>query len=582
MSTGSGGKPPSASQPGRPVAETPQRLVVRSHDAANDSAIMGSDTAVAVATKPSGEGPRPALDETSSTGEGGTSPVATPAGGTPSLTELVGTTLSGRYLVTRKVGQGGMGAVYEATHTLIGKRVAVKVLLEKYAQREAIVRRLKQEAQLASSIGNEHIIDITDIGQTDDGRTFVVMEFLEGESLAECLARETKLPEQRILHIMSQAAGALAAAHDKGIVHRDIKPENLFLLRRKDTDFVKVVDFGISKSLRATGEEEETTRLTQTGMVLGTPLYMSPEQARGDEQLDHRVDIYALGVIMYEAATGRVPFVGSNYLSVISQVLNEEPQPLREQRPELSEEFEAIVMKAMAKDVNERYASANAMLADLSALLDDPTHSTERARITGPRRRLVRKAAASSRYVVWAAGIAVVIAAVVVSVTQMLGGSTKNADASAGSGNANVVAPPPPPDAAVAAVPVDAAPSEPEPEYVNIMIYSTPPGASVLLDGVDKGRTPLPVRVLRRSKEIEGWVQLEGYDAQKFNLNPLEYEEGGELKLAPLKKPPKGRPVQRATVKSDTKAAPVAPRDKTGGDFSGNPFKAGGNVPSTK
>src|SRR5690606_24974924 len=128
-----------------------------------------------------------------------------------------------------------------ATHTLIGKRVAVKVLLEKYAQREAIVRRLEQEAQLASSIGNEHIIDITDIGQTEDGRTFVVMEFLEGESLAECLARETRLPEQRILFIMAQAAGALAAAHDKGIVHRDIKPENLFLLRRKDADFVKVV-----------------------------------------------------------------------------------------------------------------------------------------------------------------------------------------------------------------------------------------------------------------------------------------------------------------------------------------------------
>ena len=123
-----------------------------------------------------------------------------------------------------------MGAVYEATHTLIGKRVAVKVLLEKYAQREAIVARLKKEAQLASSIGNEHIIDITDIGNTDDGSTFVVMEYLDGESLAECLSREHTLPEQRMLRIASQASSALAAAHAKGIVHRDIKPENLFLL----------------------------------------------------------------------------------------------------------------------------------------------------------------------------------------------------------------------------------------------------------------------------------------------------------------------------------------------------------------
>src|SRR5689334_9599613 len=186
----------------------------------------------------------------------------TPLAGTPPLEkptgEIVGATLSGRYLVTKKVGQGGMGAVYEATHTLIGKRVAVKVLLEKYAQREAIVARLKKEAQLASSIGNEHIIDITAIGNTEAAGPSVVMKFLEGESVAECLAREHQLPEQRILRIASQACSALAAAHAKGIVHRDIKPENLFLLKRKDQDFVKVVDFGISKSLRASSEDEES------------------------------------------------------------------------------------------------------------------------------------------------------------------------------------------------------------------------------------------------------------------------------------------------------------------------------------
>src|SRR6185295_970628 len=303
------------------------RLVVRSADSGTggaDTAMGSTDTAVAL--------------------DGKRSFTATAAGPTPaagmsslSITDLVGTTLSGKYQIKRKVGQGGMGAVYEATHTQLGRPFAVKVLLEKYAQREAIVKRLRQEAQLASSVGNEHIIDITDIGTTEDGRTYVVMEYLEGESMAECLARETKLPEQRILRIVSQAASALAAANAKGIVHRDIKPENLFLLKRKEQDFVKVVDFGISKSLRATDEKEEAQRLTQTGMVLGTPLYMSPEQARGDEDLDHRVDIYALGVIMYECAAGRVPFVGNNYLSVISQVLNEEPKSLRDTKPEFSE-----------------------------------------------------------------------------------------------------------------------------------------------------------------------------------------------------------------------------------------------------
>jgi serine/threonine protein kinase len=467
MSSGSGGKPPSGSQPGRPAADTPQRLVVRSQSS-NDTGMMGGDTAVAMAHKKSD----PAMEATGTgdtgiSGEMGPAATTTSSGGSGALAmpEVIGTTLSGRYLVTRKIGQGGMGAVYEATHTDINKRVAVKVLLEKYAQREAIVKRLKLEAQLASSVDNEHIISVTDFGTTVDGRTFVVMEYLDGESLAECLSRETKLSEQRILHIVAQTASALAAAHAKGVVHRDIKPENLFILRRKDTDFVKVVDFGISKSLRASGEED--TRLTQTGMVLGTPLYMSPEQARGDDELDQRVDIYALGVIMYEASTGRVPFVGNNYLSVISQVLNEEPKPLRELRPDLSEEFEAVVMKAMSKDVKERYASATDMLADVTALLDDPTHSTERAKITGPRRRFKKNAESStSRYAVWIAGIAVVVAAVIFSVTQIVGSTKAKGKQPDGSGSAVIVTPPPVIDAGVAAVVVDA-PLAPETQFLN-------------------------------------------------------------------------------------------------------------------
>src|SRR3954466_4026010 len=417
MSTGSGGKPDGDGQPGRPAADPPQRLVVRAIEAGESGALSASDTAVALSVPPAGPPAAHPADGPTSLGDTG---VGTPPAW-PGKAELIGVTLSGRYLITRKVGQGGMGAGYEATHTLIGKRVAVKVLLEKYARREAIVQRLEQEARLASSCQNEHIIDITDFGSTEDGRTFVVMEYLEGESLSECLARETRLPEQRILRIVSQAGAALAAAPPKGIVHRDVKPENLFLLRRKDQDFVKVVDFGISKSLRASDEAEEQPRLTQTGMVLGTPLYMSPEQARGDDELDARVDIYALGVIMYEAATGRVPFLGNNYLSVISQVLNETPKPVRELRPDISEEFEAIVLRAMDKDRAERYAGANELLADLTALLDDPTRSTERARITGPRRKAVRTKS-PLKIATWVALVAVVISAVVTTVVMLFGG----------------------------------------------------------------------------------------------------------------------------------------------------------------
>ncbi|MGE5185748.1 MAG: protein kinase domain-containing protein [Acidobacteriota bacterium] len=495
----------------------------------------------------------------------------TPVAGTPALTasmatsaELVGATLSGRYLVTRKVGQGGMGAVYEATHTLIGKRVAVKVLLDKYAQREAIVARLKQEAQLASQIGNEHIIDITDFGNTDDGRTFVVMEYLEGESLAECLARESKLPEQRILRIASQSASALAAAHKKGIVHRDIKPENLFLLRRKDQDFVKVVDFGISKSLRSSDEQEELPRLTQTGMVLGTPLYMSPEQARGDEDLDHRVDIYALGVIMYEAACGRVPFAGTNYLSVISQVLNTEPTPLRELRPELSEEFEAIVLRAMAKDRTHRYADANAMLADVTALLEDPTHSTERAKITGPRRLMPRPRIPKAAWAV--GGIGVAIGGVTLAVVLLMGGGGKQKQPV----KPVVVPVHAPADAAVAVIAVDA-PGEPEVKTVELDIETEPAGASVYKEDEAYGKAPVKIPFVLRNKDIAVRAQLAGYDDAVITLNPLEHVKDKTIRLV-LKKA-KGAPKTIKMTPKPGSGSGSEPANHGNGEVGPNPYK---------
>ncbi|HEY0481672.1 MAG TPA: serine/threonine-protein kinase [Kofleriaceae bacterium] len=559
MSNGSGGKPDGDSQPGRPAADTPQRLVVRSLEPNSDSAVLGAnDTAVAVAAR---SGAQTALGATSA----GEAPRA------PGETEIVGTTLSGRYLVTRKVGQGGMGAVYEATHTLIGKRVAVKVLLEKYARREAIVQRLEQEARLASSCQNEHIIDITDFGTTEDGRTFVVMEYLEGESLAECLARETRLPEQRILQIASQATSALAAAHARGIVHRDIKPENLFLLRRKDQDFVKVVDFGISKSLRASDEAEEQPRLTQTGMVLGTPLYMSPEQARGDDELDARVDIYALGVIMYEAATGRVPFIGNNYLSVISQVLNEEPRSVRELRPEISEEFEAIVMRAMDKERTQRYASAGELLADIATLLDDPSRSTERAKITGPRRKAGGRTRSPLKIAVWIALVAVVIAAVVTTVVMLFGGSEVVKSRRA------VVPPVTPPPVVVDAAPPVEVDAAPEAETMEVTIRTEPPGAEIQVDGVDKGPSPVTLKLVVHDHFTEVVASAPDYNDKQITFNT--YVNKDKLYTIKLKKAPKGTvPVHLPSTRPPDKR-PEPEKNKTGGELNGNPFKAGSAAP---
>jgi serine/threonine-protein kinase len=292
----------------------------------------------------------------------------------PMFDSLIGATLAGRYQIVRRIGEGGMGAVYEAKHTLIGKRVAVKVLLEKFLTKSDFVARLLQEARLASSIGHENIVDVTDFGTTDDGRSFVVMEFLDGEALSQLVMREAPLPVERSLRIARQVASALGAAHAKGIYHRDVKPENVYLVRRADADFVKVVDFGISKAVKQGGQGDEgpeAYRLTHTGLLLGTPLYMSPEQARGDEDLDHRVDVWALGVMMYECLTGEVPFRANNYLGIISQVLTHTAVPPSKLRPELGipDAVEAVVMRAMEKDRSRRYAAMSDLERDLERLL---------------------------------------------------------------------------------------------------------------------------------------------------------------------------------------------------------------------
>ncbi len=496
---------PSGSNPGvaRAPAITPGRVVVRNSDGgAGDSSMMGAaDTAMAMN----------ASQDTMAGVRANTDPDVRTSMSDGDIDYLLGTTLLGRYQITKKIGQGGMGAVYEAQHTLIGKRVAVKVLLDKYIKKEQVVARLEQEARLASSIGHEHIIDITDFGQTSDGRTFVVMEFLEGESLAECLAREGSLPEARILQVAFQIASALGAAHAKGVIHRDVKPENVFLLRRKEKDFIKVVDFGISKSLRNTGEGEDSPRLTQTGMVLGTPLYMSPEQARGDDALDHRIDVYALGVIMYELATGRVPFGGTNYLSVISQVLNDDPVRPRDIRPDLSEEFEAIVLRAIEKDKDRRYQSTDEFLADLTALLEDPMRSTHRRRIIAPRR--VARGRSGLRSLAWVAGLSIVVAAVVVSVSLTMGSGKKAAA--------------PPIDAAVAAIVIDAAPPidtpppPPKIEVVTIWIDTIPSGAMLYEGDRELGRAPLPYEAQLDSEKIELVAVLDKYDDSGVVIRPL-------------------------------------------------------------
>jgi serine/threonine-protein kinase len=300
----------------------------------------------------------------------------TPSGSAPAqeaerFDPLVGTVLAERYAIIRRIGEGGMGAVYEARHAIIGKRVAVKVLLEKFLENQELVARLLQEARLASSIGHENIVDVTDYGTTSDGRAFVVMEFLDGEPLAQLVMRDAPLPVERSLGILRQVCSALSAAHAKGIVHRDVKPENIYLVRRGEVDFVKVVDFGVSKVVQVHEEGPDWQRLTRTGTVLGTPLYMSPEQARGGEDVDHRTDIWGAGLMLYECLTGEVPFRANNYLGVISQVITQETVPPSQLRPELGipAAVDRVVMRALAKDRDRRYQQMAEFEHDLERLL---------------------------------------------------------------------------------------------------------------------------------------------------------------------------------------------------------------------
>ncbi len=474
-------------------------------------------------------------------------------GGGPVNDSLVGVTLNERYDVTRKIGEGGMGVVYEAKHTLIGKRVAIKVLLDKYAQKADIVARLQQEARLASSIGHEHIVDITDFGETHDGRTYVVMEFLEGESLAQLLAREGPLPPARACAIGRQAASALGAAHGKGIVHRDVKPENVFIIRRNNRDFVKVVDFGISKAMKLEGDGHGSSspRLTHTGMVLGTPLYMSPEQARGEDDLDHRIDVYALGVILYELLSGEVPYRGTNYLNVISAVLSTDPRPLREVRPELplSAALEAIVLKAMAKSRDDRYASMAELDADLARLeAGDAVVAaiSQPALALGQRRRRSRLTA-----LLWVLGVVTLIGATVAIVVPL----TRSTEA----------APEPP------VVPQVVKPPDPVPPpvvegprlipSVNITVTSTPPGAEIYWGDVLKGTTPATIAFNRNDETIELTLSLPGYAEATVPFQPTRNDDVS-VKLRPLKKGEQQKPKPRPKPPATT--PPADPRPPAG------------------
>ncbi|HVH47608.1 MAG TPA: protein kinase, partial [Labilithrix sp.] len=280
--------------------------------------------------------------------------------------KLIGQTLGGRYRIKGTLGQGGMGTVYDAEHLGLSRDVAVKVLSPSQAKKRVAVKRFQQEARAAGAIGHPNICEVYDLGVLADGSPYLVMEKLVGQTLADRIAKEGGLPFEDVIEIVGQVLSGLIAAHEKGIVHRDIKPENIFLARRVGCPpIIKLLDFGVSKMMPEFQTGEDSLDLTRTGMVMGTPYYMSPEQARGERNLDGRVDVYACGVVMYEALAGKRPFLAPNYNALLLSIINTPARPLHELRPTTPPELEAIIERAMAKNRAERYPSSKHFLAEL-------------------------------------------------------------------------------------------------------------------------------------------------------------------------------------------------------------------------
>ncbi|HVH41080.1 MAG TPA: serine/threonine-protein kinase, partial [Labilithrix sp.] len=273
---------------------------------------------------------------------------------------LEGQILDGKYAIVRRIAEGGTSTVYLGVNQRIAKDVAVKVLHSVVARDPEVIERFEREARIVSRIRSPHVADVFDFGELETGERFMVMEYLEGESLATLIARERSIPPRTLATIAAQILDALAAAHAAGVIHRDLKPENVIVTRRGKDVVVKVVDFGISKVLDSTNLN--LARVTAVGSVLGTPLYMSPEQARGHTNLiDHRTDLYSLGVMLYEATAGEPPLVGENVNDLLFRVALDEPEPLAVRVPSVDPGLAAIVARAMSKDPADRYQSADEM-----------------------------------------------------------------------------------------------------------------------------------------------------------------------------------------------------------------------------
>jgi eukaryotic-like serine/threonine-protein kinase len=514
---------------------------------------------------------------------------------------LIGTVLADKYRVVRQIGRGGMGIVFEAEHVELGKRVAIKLMLEKYAQDGEATARFHREARAASRIGNPHIIDVIDTGVTN-GRPFVVMELLNGQSLSDVIQMSGSIAPWRAIPIMRQVLRAVGAAHAKGIIHRDLKPDNIFIVNDgMQQDFVKLLDFGISKVVDP-DEQVAFTKLTTTGVVMGTPLYMAPEQAMG-HPIERFADIYACGVMLYEMLAGRPPFEGQTYAVLVAKLLTQDPPLLSAVQPGLPGALVSAVHKALEKEPSDRFQTAEQFLLalpgektpsmiELAGTLDS---SSGAVAISPP--TMKRKGPVRTKWPLFVLLAAVVAGAAVVTVFVMKKPELTLPVA------AKVATVTPAPEAGPTPKHAEK-PAAPAVAVGGLQVKSIPSGAMVSIDGIDKGPTPIEITLSPGRYKVK--VALEGFEAieseedvraqertsvvlplaklvvkktspySKRGLVPEKSPTKGETEPAkPETKPetrPETRTETRTETKVDTRTEPKTDKSKSNCGAKPNPY----------
>jgi eukaryotic-like serine/threonine-protein kinase len=411
--------------------------------------------------------------------------------------------IAGRYELISPIGEGSMGRIFLAEQISVGRRVALKIINRELGAKYDTIARFQQEARLLASVKNEHIIDIYDIGETENGDPFIAMEYVDGMSLAHALRENGALDPARVIRLSLQIASALATVHEAGVVHRDLKPANIMLLRvGANAELVKILDFGLAKVL---SDREASGRLTRTGSIVGTPEYMSPEQVSGNG-VDHRADIYGFGCTAYEMACGHPPFTGAE-VSTLYKHLHEPVPPLTERRPTVPLPLAAVIHRCLEKHPDARYQTAHELY---EALLDAADRAAiPRLELRVPRSgidympELSRAAATVQLQTTRYRGQEVALIAATMLVLGLLGGVL--VDRAVGRGGEAAARPP----AAVAGVAV-----APAAAGKGILLVTTvPPGVEVSVDGATAGKSPLVARELAPGKHRVA-VRGRGWEAR--------------------------------------------------------------------